>query len=407
MKNFGRIFTLAALCAVILGSCIKEQAYKLETAQLMVNISRAGASESQTQGDGIGDAMVWAFKCNLDSNGVPSNVENTATGWRHQSNINTFESMSVHVELPLCDGEAQAYLIAVVMNTDKWGNVSKPFGANTSYSDLMSATFNATSADFWGTFPDDVNLDPSHLPVSNWATINVTNENIHSDNPDQAKCYQLDLPVYRAVAKTQLYMAKSSNDYTLEVVGARVLSDMPPTAGFVMTKQSLYASAHAGKPEQLPVGTTKGYPNQVDGLAGLDIPYDFMAGERAMWNTTTGDVASFTAKSITALMADNAFDFVASTFLYENGNAVVTADENWGEPADTGNGGYYMEITYRTQAGSNAAETHTRYVPLPQVVRNHDYQIKATVDQAVNGELVVNYIVTEWETKTIDVPPFN
>ncbi len=402
MKNFGRIFTLAALCAVILGSCIKEQAYKLETAQLMVNISRAGASESQTQGDGIGDAMVWAFKCNLDSNGVPSDVDNTATGWRHQLNINTFESMSVHVELPLCDGEAQAYLIAVVMNTDKWGNVS--FGADTTYSDLMSATFNATSEDFWGTFPDDENLDPSHLPVSNWATIKVTNENTHSDNPDQAKCYQLDMPVYRAVAKTQLYMAKSSDDYSLEVVGARVLSDVPPTAGFVMTKQSLYASAHADKPEQLPVGTTKGYPNQVDGLAGLNIPYDSTAGEIAMGN---GANKSFTAKSITALMADNDFDFVASTFLYENGNAVVTADEDWAKPVDTGNGGYYMEITYRTQAGSNDAETHIRYVPLPQVVRNHDYQIKATVEQTVTGDLEIDYYVTEWETKTIDVPPFN
>ena len=392
MKNFGRIFTLAALCAVILGSCIKEQAYKIETARLDVMLTR-GVETSQNQGDGISDAMVWVYKCTIGDDGKPSNVEDKATGWRRQSNIDTYQSITLHVELPICDG-SQDYLLVAVLNTDAFGQLSNTLGANTTYSQLSSTVFNAENADFWKSYPRE--LEPERMPISNWKTFRIKSTNTHPNN-----CYKLTLPVYRAVGKVQLMMNKTSADFDVTVTGAKIVSSAMPQNGGVFTGHALSGTGANSEP------TMQGLSDSTITVPNWLGTVSFAAGERAMYNTTTGDVASFTAKSITALMADNDFDFVASTFLYENGNAVVTADENWGEPADTSKGGYYMEITYRTQAGSNTAETHTRYVPLPQVVRNHDYQIKATVDQAVNGELVVNYIVTEWETKTIDVPPFN
>ena len=52
-------------------------------------------------------------------------------------------------------------------------------------------------------------------------------------------------------------------------------------------------------------------------------------------------------------------------------------------------------------------ETAVRYVPLPKVVRNHDYRVNATVSVNVDGYLIVNYIVTDWTEATVNVPSFN
>ena len=97
------------------------------------------------------------------------------------------------------------------------------------------------------------------------------------------------------------------------------------------------------------------------------------------------------------------YTWVGSTFLYENGAALT---ETGYDTLPSSNGGYYMQVKYDVTV-SGKTESHTKYVPLPATVRNHDYTVKATVEQAVNGHLVINYVVTEWETKTIDVPDFN
>lgn len=92
----------------------------------------------------------------------------------------------------------------------------------------------------------------------------------------------------------------------------------------------------------------------------------------------------------------------------------------------TDNGGYYMAITYvfnRNYKDDNGNdlmwnengtfndsldgnETVTRYVPLPKIVRNHDYRVNATVDVVVNGKLKIIYEVTDWTPKTVNVPEF-
>lgn len=386
MKNFGRLFTLAALCAVILGSCIKEQAYKIETARLDVMLTR-GADVSQNQGDGISDAMVWVYKCTIGEDGKPSNVEETATGWRRQSNIDTYQSITLHVELPICDG-SQDYLLVAVLNTDAFGQMSNTLDANTTYSELSTTVFNAESADFWKSYPRE--LEPERMPISNWKTFRIKSTNTHPDY-----CYKLTLPVYRAVGKVQLMMNKTSADFDVTVTGAKIVSSAMPQNGGVFTDHALSGTGANNEP------TMQGLSDSTITVPNWLGTVSFAAGERAMYNTTTNDAVSFTS---TEIADSDSYTWIGSAFLYENKEQLDDTSEYATVP--TGNGGYYMEVNYTVNV-NNITESLTKYVALPPVVRNHDYQIKATVDQAVNGELVVNYIVTEWETKTIDVPPFN
>ena len=399
MKNFGRIFTLAALCAVILGSCIKEQAYKLETARLDVMLTR-GVETSQNQGDGISDAMVWVYKCTIGEDGKPSNVEEQATGWRRQSNINTYQSITLHVELPICDG-SQDYLLVAVLNTDAFGKLSNTLNANTTYSQLSSTVFNAESADFWKSYPRD--LEPEKMPISNWKTFRIKKTNTHPDN-----CYKLTLPVYRAVGKVQLMMNKTSADFDVTVTGAKIVSSAMPQNGGVFTGHALSGTGANNEPTMQGLSdSTITVPNWLGDVTASQ------EGERAMWNTTTGDVASFTATEIadTALStgADtDTYTWIGSAFLYENKGELKNATEYDTVPTGDGDneGGYYMVVNY-TVTVNNETKQVTKYVALPPVVRNHDYQIKATVEQTVTGDLVINYYVTEWTPVPIVVPPFN
>ena len=125
MKKFGQILTVAICLTVALVGCIKEESYKVEKALLTVDLTR-GAASSQQQGDRIEDVMIWAFRCKLDdATGQPSEVqEGPATGWRYQQNLNTYQNISLHVELPICAGE-QDYIVIAVLNTKAFGALSK------------------------------------------------------------------------------------------------------------------------------------------------------------------------------------------------------------------------------------------------------------------------------------------
>lgn len=394
MKNFGRIFTLAALCAVILGSCIKEQAYKIETARLDVMLTR-GVETSQNQGDGISDAMVWVYKCTIGDDGKPSNVEEQATGWRRQSNIDTYQSITLHVELPICDG-SQDYLLVAVLNTDAFGQLSNELGANTKYSQLSSTVFNAASADFWKSYPKD--LEPARMPISNWKTFRIKDSNTHPNN-----CYKLTLPVYRAVGKVQLMMNKTSADFDVTVTGAKIVSSAMPQNGGVFTGHASFGTGANNEP------TMQGLSDSTIEVPNWLGTVSFAAGERAMYNTTTNDVVSFTATEIadTALSTgadSDSYTWIGSAFLYENKEQLTDTSEY--DTVPTGNGGYYMEVNYTVNV-NGVTQDLTKYVALPPVVRNHDIQVKATVAQTVTGDLEIYYYVTEWTEQIIDVPPFN
>lgn len=395
MKKFGQILTVAICLTVALVGCIKEESYKVEKALLTVDLTR-GAASSQQQGDRIEDVMIWAFRCKLDdATGQPSEVqEGPATGWRYQQNLNTYQNISLHVELPICAGE-QDYIVIAVINTEAFGALSKTLGSNTTYNELASTVFDAEGADFWQTYPSDSGLTPQLMPISNWKTMTIKSTNTHPDN-----CYKLTMPVYRAVAKAQLYMNTSSDKFTVTVKDAKVISKNAPVNGGVFTGNAKTVDGANG--EKSMQGNSDGdetvkTPKPLGELTNGDV-------EKQMWNTDK-NAWSYVEVDAVAVNGDvnDPYTWVGSTFLYENG---ATLTETGYDTLPTSNGGYYMQVKYDVTV-SDKTESHTKYVPLPATIRNHDYTVKATVEQAVNGHLVINYVVTEWETKTIDVPPFN
>ena len=221
----------------------------------------------------------------------------------------------------------------------------------------------------------------------------IKSTNTHSNN-----CYKLTMPVYRAVAKAQLYMNTSSDKFTVTVKDAKVISSRAPVNGGVFTGNTKEVEGANGEMSMQgnsdeSVETPKPLGELTNG-----------AVEKQMWNTATNSWSAVTVSAV----AENGdvnddYTWVGSTFLYENGAALT---ETGYDTLPTSNGGYYMQVMYDVTV-SGKTESHTKYVPLPATVRNHDYTVKATVEQAVNGHLVINYVVTEWETKTINVPPFN
>ena len=396
MKKFGQILTVAICLTVALVGCIKEESYKVEKALLTVDLTR-GAASSQQQGDRIEDVMIWAFRCKLDdTTGEPKEIQaGSATGWRYQQNLNTYQNISLHVELPICDGE-QDYIVIAVLNTEAFGALSKELGSKTTYDELASTVFDAKGAAFWQTYPNEAGTSPELMPISNWKTMTIKSTNTHPNH-----CYQLTMPVYRAVAKAQLYMNTSSDKFTVTVKDAKVISKNAPVNGGVFTGNAKTVGGANG--EMSMQGNSDESVTTPDPLGTLNYANDV---SKQMWNTDKND-KKWSAVTVSAV-AENGdvnddYTWVGSTFLYENGAALT---ETGYDTLPTSNGGYYMQVKYDVTV-SGKTESHTKYVPLPATVRNHDYTVKATVEQAVNGRLVINYIVTEWETKTIDVPPFN
>ena len=393
MKKFGQILTVAICLTVALVGCIKEESYKVEKALLTVDLTR-GAASSQQQGDRIEDVMIWAFRCKLDdASGQPSEIQaGPATGWRHQQNLDTYQNISLHVELPICTGE-QDYIVIAVLNTKAFGALSKTLGSNTTYNELASTVFDAKGADFWQTYPDKAGKAPELMPISNWKTMTIKSTNTHPNN-----CYHLTMPVYRAVAKAQLYMNTSSDKFAVTVKEAKVISKNAPVNGGVFTGNAKTVDgANGEKSMQGNSDESVFLPNPLGTLK-----YD--AVSKQMWNTATNAWSEVTVSAVASNGdVNDPYTWVGLTFLYENGAALT---ETGYDTEPTSNGGYYMQVKYDVTV-SGKTESHTKYVPLPATIRNHDYTVKATVEQAVNGHLVINYVVTEWETKTIDVPPFN
>ena len=386
MKNFVKhIFAIAICAAALLSSCIKEQPYELKIAQLEVAVTRADASSSQEQGDGIGNAMFWVFKCSdLDANGAPTAVlDEYAASWRVMHTVNQSQSMTVHMELPLCDTDHQDYILVAILNTDAFGKTIN-LDQYTKFADLQKALFDASNADFWNEYPVDVegNRAPWKMPISNWKTFTVSNSNTHPSN-----CYKLNLPVYRAVAKAQLFVKPKSNNFSVTVTDAKIHSAGMPIKGAILTANTASnldnntINSVAVKSQQGNAGENVTSPV----IYPDTFPYGDSAGSRQLYNTNTDSVNDFA--DITASSTD--YTWAGSTFIYENAQALTNTDDFKTVP--TGNQGYYMEISYQVTGDTTP---HTRYVALPAVVRNHDYQVKATVD--AGGELTFTVIVNEW-----------
>lgn len=427
---------LTAICLTALTGCIKEEPFKLEQVSLSVSLeTRSGATTTQEQGDKIEDAMLWAFKCTLDNMDRPvvSDQNIKATGWRYVPNVSdTYKELAnIHIPLDICvedntstpPSTKQSYVLFAVINTKAF-DPHFSLGSGTSYGDLTKALF-ADNGAFWNNYPKSiynedgqlVSATPEVMPVSNWATFTVETNKANTDkNTHPNNCYSLTLPVYRAVAKTQLYMRKKSSDFTLTVLDAKVVSSGAPENGAMFTMMDFATSEHATKAGDHPNATnnykvaTFGYPNQTDGLSwwqeptfkavsssdsttgtGTDSKAAAKPTEFQMNNTPATDSAEMQFKDKTiSQSAENTYEWVASTFLFENDQNIVV-DANY-SAVTTDEGGYYMVVQYQVDNNKPALG----YVPLPYVVRNHDYQVHATVD--AGGQMTLELNVIEWTT---------
>lgn len=397
MKNFVKHTLAIAICAAaLLSSCIKEENFRLDTVELTVTLTRADSESpgSQEQGDAINDVMIWAFPCTLTDSGAPAlDGETKATGFTYATGLHLYQSISVHVPLTVCDGE-QSYVIVAVINSPAFDNTISAFDSRTTWGALKSATF-AKSGNFWTSYPKD--KTPEQMPISNWATLTIMNNtqknNTHSNN----QCYQLNLPVHRAVAKTQLYMSKAGN-FKLEVLDAKVVANKGYSNGAVLTasaEQSTGSNSEAiqrGKPSKASTTWWWASPTAITRAEGATDPAvtyqlknsdgGFTSAEiKTEGNTTTPNTGNFT--------------WVASTFLLENDNdadygTTGVYDEPQGE-------GYNLYVKYQVDGG----EPVEVYTPLGKVARNHDYQVKATVD--AGGELTFTIEVVDWVEEKIEM----
>lgn len=397
MKKFVKYLLTIAICAVaLLSSCIKEQPYELNIAQLEVAVTRADASDSEKQGDGISNAKFWVFECGeLDSNGKPASVSDNAISWRFEDNLNLVGKVeSVHMELPLCDEDYQNYILVAVLNTDAFGSTID-LDKDTTFTELQEALFDASNAEFWKRYPYDGDTDtdtapdPWKMPISNWKTFTVTNDNTHPD-----KCYKLILPVYRAVAKSQLFVKPTSNNFTVTVTDARICSSAMPQNGAILT-----SNVKSGlKNNTINNGADVVYSQQGNAGDDVEVPavvpditYQSGADAKPLCNTYGENSALKFNPVTTASFTD--YTWAGSTFIYENEAALQNNTTEY-KTVPTGNNGYYMQISYQV---SGDTQTYIRYVALPAVVRNHDYQVKATVD--AGGELTFTVIVNEWSVE--------
>lgn len=401
MKRVNYIITLAACLAALLTSCIKEENYEVSTAYLDVSLNTRGATSSQSQGDGITDVMLWAFKCSVDpTTGIPTVEQQKASAWRTITGISTYESLEdIHLYLPLCDAEPQNYVLIAVLNQGSFGKIfdrkkdangnmqyqELVLGKDTQYNQLINASFDATTWTGWNNYVyGDTNTQdktPTHMPVSHWKVVQMKNAYKHDTN-----CKQETLDVFRAVAKAQLFMIKESDTFDLEVTEAKLTHMELPKEGILLSKL---------KADALKIEYRSDTDQPAPAWFGNNPEIDKYEHVRPLMNTKgiidEGDKKVTVTSVKDASATSQQYQFVGSTFMYEARGVCAQGDDVY----DTVSGnGYYLEVTYTVNG-----ERQTRRVAIPcEVLRNHDYQIKATVKN--DGGVAVQYTVADW----VDVP---
>ena len=391
---------LTAICLAALTGCVKEEPYTLETATLEVNLTRGEGDANfgpQHQGNGIKDVMIWAFQ--VSESGT---VTDKAVGWRQVSDVNTYQSVAVDVPLPVCNDQ-QWYMLVAVINTAEFGTAT--FSSSTTYSQLKTMTFDASSRDFWKSYPNDSALTPEDMPVSNWAKFLLKSTNTHANN----QCYTLNMPVYRAVAKTQLFVSKKSNDFALEITGASVHAGSAPTKGFVLSATAENRTGANGEAAQIgnPTLATEGVviPTWYSSFVTADMTLFLKQLRNTSAKSDETTTYSFSSVSLPKPTEEGPNPqsedvWAGSLFLYENAADGRVADyanydykTNPASKTDYNNH-YYLAVDYKI----DGAQQPTGYVPLPAVVRNHDYNVDLTVD--AGGELTLKIDVLDWTEQT-------
>ena len=386
MKKITYILSAVACLAALLTSCVKEESYTREVAELNIDLTPIEENGSVVQGDAITDAMIWAFQCTLnDTTGAPTIDDGaTAVGARYVYDLNTYGSISVHVPLPICNG-SQDYLLVAVINTQAYGNFA--LTSDSTWGAIKAATFDSTGA-FWSTYPNDIGMTPEVMPISNWTTFTITSDNTHDDN-----CYQLNLPVYRTVSKAQFLVAKATDDFDLDILDVKVVANRGYSTGALLTANPETADGdnsekiQRGKPDATATTWWWASPTAVTRAEGATAPaitYQLKNSDSGFSpvNDVTTDVSADDHGD------DATYAWIGSTFLFENNN-----DAAYGETGcyDAAQGdGYNLYVKYSVNG-----EEHEVYTPLGKVVRNHDYQVRALVE--AGGKLSLDLVVNEWK----------
>lgn len=398
MKNFVKHILAIAICAAaLLSSCIKEPEYIRTTAELSVSLTGVEGTRSVTQGNLIKDAWILAYQCTLDDTGAPTILDEVKpSGARYVSGLNSYNNLSVHVPLPTCsevDGTPipQSYLLVAVINTEAFGTLN--INANSTWGTVKDATFAMTDT-LKSSYPKD--NEPQVMPISNWTTLTITNTDTHSDN-----CYQLNLPVYRAVAKTQLYMSKAG-EFDLKVLDAKVVANTEYSNGMLLTgNANRYQFDANGNPTTTQL---KGANDEAiqQGLPSEDATAWWWNASPAaktadkgyqLKNGTSGFAeTAITAKGNATNPQNGSFDWVASTFLLENNNDAPYGTGAYNAPQGDG---YNLYVKYQVGTGAPVEV----YTPLGKVVRNSDYKVYATVNSG--GELTFTIEVVDWQQENI------
>ena len=379
MKRVNIIITLVTCFAALLTSCIKEGPYAVERVDLKVNITRGSEGSqrgSQQQGDKIENVMIWAFRMTGGA------VSNASSGWRtYTPSGDTFNSVTVHLELPLCEDSEAYYRLVAIINKDEFGKIVDADGedlalnAGTSYNDLISARFvsdvvneSLSEAPYPGT--------PDVMPVSHWIDVKVVNPATNN-----TVCQTIDggMPVYRAVAKTQLFIARNSQ-FQLELHDVTLVNAAAEAQGVVLSQTN-----NVSTPSwfvQNPTLTKGSYSSQL--IASSNI-----------YKISPDDATFIYNDNSTLKNAANGHDvahYVCGKVIYETPSVCTYNDATY---QDTPEGsGYYYKIRYKI---GNNGDPITRYVPLPAIVRNHDYQVRVFVREDDGGIEVNYYTVDDWE----------
>lgn len=396
MKRVNYILSIAACLAALLTSCVKEEAYKLETLNLEVNVTRAG-SESEQQGDQIEDVMIWAFLKNPGGT-----VENKAAGWRtYTPTSDTYTSVTVHIPLPMCNGSADYRLVAII-NKGKFGEIVDANGkdltlnGDTKYNDLINARFESDvvnanlNLDQWGNLSLGNPGTPAVMPVSHWCDVTVKSNNTHTLTDNQYQCAKVDMPVFRAVAKTQLFVARNGN---FEVVFPEItiIKADAENQGAVLAEPKAGWSVVDGvdTPDWFTTATLSKDSYNYEFINDPATAPKIEKNDNSFIYTDNSELAN------TERDGHEVAHYLRGKILYETAESCTTNSTYKAVP--TGNG-YYYKITYRISTEDtegDLGQEQTRYVPLPPIVRNHDYQVRALIKE--DGGIVVNYTVADWE----------
>ena len=393
---------LTAICLAALTGCIKEDV-ELTEANVTMSISTRldlSSVSSKEQGDAIADINVWAFACDEDGN--VTNVKDPAVAWRRITTANTHTAVDVHLQFTTCkDSQPRHYKLVAVINKDAFGTISgiTTFDRYTTYSQLADATFEAPEGLMTMNPEHGKGSKPGQMPISHWTIITLDGDNDSDDDENidthPGECYKVTMPVYRALAKTQLLVAKSdaNSEVTIKnvtlgagsmVTDGTIISTTYPTEGALLS-----AAAGTYDEEKNTAGDFAAPGDTTPQWYVSDVAKSTAAVTKTAFSgTATINKVVTEAKHGTDDMKFENYDYVTSYFLYENKGG----SDAWNEAST--NGGYYMAVTYDLTPDKDNDDI-TERVWLPAVVRNHDIQVRALVN--AGGKLELTFNVQPWK----------